>query len=314
MPINTSAVPPEPDEPQPDVAPEAPSEEPKRGRRTKKEMIADAVVPADDALVEIKDSGTGAKIERPWPEAVVLVKDGKADWVDKAMKYALLKYEEQAERPADEDQAPQEPTSEPDLGLDSGKRTAADLKDAGAQVGDEVVIGAEIYIVGHGHVLVQGMVAIDGEIVKPQRRWQRELGAGPNGAWESREVVHPHSLSAPTPSNGHKDTPVAIERQSIDPTFEQTSPTEWRIGTGELMKIGLPDYSSLQVGPITASRNVIDDGRRTEVEIRGRKAIVPTACVEAFREAADLVDYVGSYQRGELVSFLESTGSLQSAP
>jgi hypothetical protein len=63
MPINPNALggaTPDPESDQPQAAPE-PS---KRKRRTKEELIADAVVPADDAQVDLKDSSTGAKIQR----------------------------------------------------------------------------------------------------------------------------------------------------------------------------------------------------------------------------------------------------------
>jgi hypothetical protein len=159
----------------------AQEEQPKRARRTKAQMIEDAVVPADDAPVEIKDSITGAKITRPWTDAVALVKAGTAQWVDKAMKYALLKAEQASGGPAS-----QEPMGAADTGEPSAQTPSPATHDAsgqrlapeGAALGDEVVIGSETYIVGHGGVLVQGVVAVDGEIVKPKRRWQRELGAG----------------------------------------------------------------------------------------------------------------------------------------
>jgi hypothetical protein len=102
MPIKPNALPsPSPDDRTPD--PQTPGtgeeiaqeEQTKRKRRSKAEMIADAVVPADDESVEIKDALTGAKITRPWSEAVALVKAGTSEWADKAMKYAALKAEQQ---------------------------------------------------------------------------------------------------------------------------------------------------------------------------------------------------------------------------
>src|SRR4051812_36327780 len=71
------------------------SAQPQRKRRTKAELIADAVVPTADAQIEVKDSGTGARIKRSWPEAVALVKSGQAEFVDKSLKYAVLKMEQQ---------------------------------------------------------------------------------------------------------------------------------------------------------------------------------------------------------------------------
>src|ERR1044072_6503427 len=62
---------------------DVPGEPAKRTRRTKAEMIADAGVPAPDSPVEIKDSGTAARVTPPWAEAVELVKVDAAEFVDK---------------------------------------------------------------------------------------------------------------------------------------------------------------------------------------------------------------------------------------
>jgi hypothetical protein len=97
MPINPNALSgaqPEPSEPE-EAAQPAAEEAPKRTRRTKAQMIADAVVPADDEKVELKDAGTGAKIERTWLVALEMVRDGKAEFADKAMKYSMLKHDQQ---------------------------------------------------------------------------------------------------------------------------------------------------------------------------------------------------------------------------
>jgi hypothetical protein len=340
MPIKPNALPsPSPDEP--DNSPDAVAsvgtelgqsgtgaEEPaKRKRRTKDEMIADAVVPADDEPVEIKDALTGAKITRPWTDAVALVKAGTAQWVDKAMKYALLKAEQASGGPAS-----QEPMGAADTGEPSAQTPSPATHDAsgqrlapeGAALGDEVVIGPETYIVGHGGVLVQGVVAVDGEIVKPKLRWQRELGAGPEGPWESSQLsqaadkIHEALQSqaadderARVAQNGNGDIPV-VQTERLPREAEQVNDYTWKVGNGILEKIGLPDYSSLQVGPITASRMVVDDGRRIEVELNdGRMAQVPAAVVEAFEEIDNTVEYIAKRFRGQLMSFLASTGALK---
>jgi hypothetical protein len=246
-------------------------EQPQRKRRTKAELIADAVVPAADAQIEVKDSGTGARIKRPWPEAVALVKGGQAEFVDKSLKYAVLKMEQTLR-------------------------------------------------VGHGGVLTTSPVAVNGEVVRPRRRWQRQLGAGSNGPWEStllrtdsdepNKTTEWVDLGEPVNQNGHGDGPV-VQTERLPAEVERVSELMWKVGTGILEKIGLPDYSSLQIGPISASRMVVDDGRRSEVTIGDRKALVPTAVIEVFREAMDVTEYIARHQRGELVSFLESTGALR---
>src|ERR1044072_8706972 len=68
---------------------DVPGEPAKRTRRTKAQMIADDV-PAPAWPFEVKDSGTGATVTRPWAEAVELVKADAAEFVDKSLKYAVL--------------------------------------------------------------------------------------------------------------------------------------------------------------------------------------------------------------------------------
>jgi hypothetical protein len=338
----------------------------KRTRRSKAQMIAEAVVPADDALIEVKDAGTGAKVQRPWLEAVQLVKDGKAEFVDKMLKHAVSKMEQQqvadsgAFTPS-EDPAAREVryTINGEALLKTGEATSlggdvvvnwvdpsgtgGSMTDAewallstsppvgavsnvppDAELGDEVRVGSETLRVGHGGVLTSSPVAVDGEVVKPKRRWQRALGAGLNGPWESTILrtddkppvdVDPAELSKAVAfdqkaaQNGHGDGPV-VETERLPAEIERVSLLTWKVGTGILDKIGLPDYSSLQIGPISASRMVVDDGRRSEVTIGDRKASVPTSVLEAYREIMDVTEYIARHQRGELVSFLESTGAL----
>jgi len=323
MPINPSALTPsEPDEPTSeeikDVAAHVnetqqreEQEQPKRSRRTKARMIAEAVIPANDAQVELKDVGTGAKIQRPWLVAAGMVRDGKAEWVDRTLKYAAMKFDQQKAEPAFKE--PEVEQGETISQAEQVSNTASVPPDA--EVGDEVSVGAEIYRVGHGGVLTSGPISVDGEVIKPKRRWLREIGAGPNGPWEAVDPIGAAPQHKPLPAkvetNGHSEQPPQPVALPEGVEIEQVSLRGWRIGTGVLEKIGLPDYSSLQVGPITASREVYDDGRRTTVEIGGRTASIPTAVVEIAREASDIVEYIARYQRGELVSFLESTGALK---
>jgi len=333
MPINPNAL----GAPQPE-GPAQPAEgeqgETKRKRRTKAELIADAVVPADDALIEIKDAGTGAKVQRPWVEAVALVKAEQAEFVDKGLKYALLKLEQIRSAAAfsdtGEDPAHPEPVLADDLPpaereaayADKGLESHSTSVPPEAALGDEVVVGVDVYRVGNGGVLTSSPVAdSEGNIVKPKRRWQRELGAGHNGPWESRVLTQTSDprpvfdgspASAPeADQNGKGSGEVTIESERQPVEIERVGQLEWKIGTGILEKIGLPDYSSLQVGPITASRMAIDDGRRTTVMVGDREARIPTAVIEVAREACDIVEYIARAQRGELVSFLESTGALK---
>lgn len=303
MPINPSALGGTPEE-------QPPADEPKgRTRRTKAQMIADAVVPANDEQVDLKDSGTGAKIQRPWLVAVEMVREGKADWAEKSMKYALMKFDQ--EKVAGAFAEPTVEQGEP-VSLEEQVLSHQAVVPPDAEVGDEVSVGSDTFRVGHGRVLIDGSrpISVDGKIVKAKRRWRRELGSGANGPWEA--VPYPSPAVAPdkSESNGKgADVTVQTERQPMD--VLQVGELEWKVGSGILEKIGLPDYSSLQVGPISVSRFVMDDGRRSTVQIGSREATIPTAVVEAFQEITDVVEYVARYQRGELISFLESTGALK---
>jgi hypothetical protein len=327
MPINPNALTPsEPDEGAADTmaattdasaAAEVSGEEPKRKRRTKAELIADAVVPADTDEVEIKDAASGAKVKRPWLEAVELVKTEKAEWADKAMKYAVIKMEQQ---PVADSGAFDQPAA-PQVTEIGGPSCPPE-----ASLGDEVRVGSDTLRVGHGGVLTNSPIAdSDGKPVKAKRRWQRQLGSGLNGPWESvaltqigdSKPIFDTPAKAPeiepvSNGNGAPTTPpVLAAPEGQEAEITQVSAVTWKVGTGILEKIGLPDYSSLQIGPISASRMVVDDGRRTTVILGTKTVEIPTAVVEVFKDACNVVEFVARYQRGELVSFLESTGALK---
>jgi hypothetical protein len=380
MPINPSALSsPEPD-PAPSLSPEQTralsdheravaaqfvaehaaqdQEPPKRTRRSRAQMIADAVVPADAEMVEVKDVATGAKVLRAWREAVQLVKTGAVEFADRTMKYALQKEEQVAAQSAFGQSAqgtdPQPVATgnvdQPILGGDEVPAASSPQNvPPDAKLGDEVRVGAETYRVGHGGVLTTSPVAdAEGNVIRPARRWQRELGAGPNGAWQQtpltaigdprpifeREEVMDATPGKELPVNqqGSSDPPALLNTAAFsEPTPAPTNgngvttkterlPRETqdlgdgsiKIGTGILEKIGLPDYSSLQIGPITASRVVFDDGRRTTVTFDdGRAGEVITAAAEGFELLDNTVEYIAKRFRGQLVSFLESTGALK---
>lgn len=339
MPINPSALGvPEPEEQSilkktesPPLGAPAP-EKAKRARRKKHEMIADAVIPADDDQVEIKDVDTGAKIPRPWLVALEMVRDGKATFADTAMKYAMLKYDQQKAAPVfQSDDAPATSMSDPEQLTDEEKdrlraeheekkRKNLELQDnlpPDAEVGDEVRVGSDTYRVGHGRRLVQGDKLIadkdSGDLIHAKRRWQRELGTGAAGPWEyvSLSQTHVHMVE----NNGKGDS-VKVETERLPRTQEALDDGTIKIGTGILEKIGMPQVeqfasaSQFQVGPITMSRTVLDDGRRTTVTLAdGRKGEVIAAAIEGFELLDNTVEFVAARFRGQLHSFLESTGA-----
>jgi hypothetical protein len=316
---------------------------PKRTRRSKAQMIADAVVPADDAPTAIKDLGTGAKIERPWSEAVALVKDGKAEFVDKSLKYAVMKAEQQAvssafgqqdeaaisdearenNRRAELESLGQVPTTDA-FGRPSPEQLEAAqlptdgsgqmVAPEGAEHGDEVRIGTETYRVGPGGTLVKGVVD-----APAKRRWQRELGAGADGPWESIVVGSSQNGNGePAFALPQESAPAElnIETERLPRTVEVLGNGMVKIGTGILEKIGMPQIeqfssaSQFQIGPISISREVLDDGRRSTVIFSdGRKGEVITAAVEGFDLLDNTVEFIAARFRGQLYSFLVTIGA-----
>lgn len=312
----------------------------KRTRRNKAQMIADAVVPADADEVEVKDLNTGAKVKRAWLEAVQLVGLGAAEFVDKTLKYAVMKMEQQAAAPAFAQSDPQPAAA---VGQQPSSPQAGGVP-PGAALGDEVRVGAETYRVGHGGVLTSSPVADEaGNIVKAVRRWQRELGSGVDGPWESvaltqtetqRPLFDPPAQAAagafsePAP-NGKAEQDVVeravaanapvVQTEKLPHTIESVEGTQFvKIGTGILEKIGLPQIeqyaggSSLQIGPITMSRTIVDDGRRTTHTFAdGRTSEVITAAAEGFDLMDDTCEFIAARFRGQLQSFLQSIGALK---
>ena len=375
MPIRSNALP----SPEPDPTPDAiasdgteldqsggTQEPPKRSRRSKAQMIADAVIPTDGEQVEIKDLNTGAVVTRPWLDAVELFRKGAVEFVEKSnerpspLKYAVAKMDQQAAAPAfATEPVATESIEQPQPSLSEQVGSAPPE----AALGDEVRIGSETYRVGHGGVLTSSVVAENGKSVVAKRRWQRELGAGPNGPWESVVLTQtsdqrpifdgatapkvdntgafgqPNESPAPdatpdhdqaqadidslygdpAPQNGNGGEPqITVETQKLPRTYEEIEPGVIKIGTGMLDKIGIPappnsygGASALQIGPITMSRQIVDDGRRHVEIVRGREVTVISAAAEAFEELDNTVEFVGARFRGQLQSFLEAIGATQ---
>src|SRR5262245_41028581 len=140
---------------------EQPADEPKRKRRTKAELIADAPEFSADDPVEIKDAGTGAKVVRPWSEAAALVRAEKAEFSDKSLKYALLK-EDQSQGSDTPVGAPAKSAFDsPELTVEQSQQHAGTTVPPDAEVGDEVRIGSDTLRVGHGRVLTSSPPAVD---------------------------------------------------------------------------------------------------------------------------------------------------------
>jgi hypothetical protein len=321
-------------------------------------------VPAPDAQIEVKDAGTGAKVQRPWPEAVALVKAGQAEFVDKSLKYAVLKMEQQPVAASSAFAQPAQPSEDPaerevryTIDGQALLKTALEQSDAPttsssgrprtASREDGPTSGSCSRCLPRRATAApapptsrptpswatrcasvrdparrsrrrahDSPVAVDGEVVKPKRRWQRELGPAqralgvdalahrlPTNNDQGRRLASRRSAQ-----NGHGDGPVVqterlpaeVERVSERVEGRHRHPREDRPAR-LLLAADRPDLG-------------LAHGRRRRPaqrgDDRGPQGARADGRVEAF-EAMDVTEYIARHQRGELVSFLESTGALK---
>jgi hypothetical protein len=314
-------------------------EAPKRTRRTKKQMVADAVIPGDSEMVEVKDLNTGAKIQRNWRDAVSLVQSGAVEFTDKAMKYALEKEAQQssegsisppgtppAEQIAGTTSSFLDPQPVATENIEQPQPAPSANVPPDAQLGDEVRVGSETLRVGYDRALTNSPVAdANGEVIRPARRWQRELGAGLDGPWQQTPLTmigEPRPIleksDAPIEKDSQNGNGVTVQTERLPREMEELGDNLVKIGTGILEKIGMPQVeqfasaSQFQVGPITASRTIFDDGRRTPITFDdGREGEVITAVVEGYELLENTVEYVAKRFRGQLFSFLAATGAIK---
>lgn len=179
-----------------------------------------------------------------------------------------------------------------------------------AQVGDEVIIGLETYRVGHGNVLVQGQVGTsEGEIIHPQRRWKHVLGTG-GKEWESQALSARSEKPSPLAVTGGQE--MTIEREVVERSAAPSGVTVdglgvWKVTMGYKEKIGLPDYSNIEIGPASAQHQVVDDGRRvTMTREDGSTVELPAAAVEGMAKCAQVCEYVMRAERTAMINFLEA--------
>jgi hypothetical protein len=296
----------------------------KRGRRTKAQMLADAVIPGDDDQVKIKLVQTGERVERPWLVAVELVRDGRAEWVDYELKYSLQKMDQQRARSTltlsdaeiaegREDLSEEDvPTPEPERAIDAGRR---DIVPPDADPGDTFEYQGKTYYVGHGGQMIStrpvaGPTAPDPDApLEAKRHWI----VANDGEWASydlepdveksiedlkQEVVEKTEDFARAVSNVIGPVQVAAA---------PAAPDRWKISGGFLEKIGLPEYSSLQIGPVAHQREVALSGETVEVEgLGGRKIALDRAVVDGIQQVNDACEYHLLYLRGQAREFIQS--------
>lgn len=337
-----------------------PAAKAKAKRRTKTELIADATIPGDEENVEIKMTQNGSKVERPWLVAVELFREDKAEFVDKSLKYAVLKMDQQKEGGSDFTQsssgaAQASPnadeidgltkrwselqerldnldsqtestehetlTEESDMvrvkimelgGQDPAsdeayqQRAGSALIPEGAELGDEIIINGDKSYVGHGGFLTQISPSVskdDMTMVKPKRRWIQT-----DGEWSSSDFALASSppAAAPKPASAPQPKTVESETVKVPGSVEQVSELVYKVSGGYLEKIGLPDYSSFQIGPTMVQHHVVDDGRRVEVEMGGRTVKLPASVVEGLQECFQISEYVMRAERQAAINFLEA--------
>jgi hypothetical protein len=194
-----------------------------------------------------------------------------------------------------------------------------------AEVGDQVQIGTDQFYVGHGKVLTSSRPHYPedhpraGQAIDLEYVWQ-----GGSRVALTMEGKKPTSAVATTSaSSSMKVIPtqttassVKVEREVVSEDFEQVSQKTWKVTMGYLEKIGLPEYSALHIGPCTASRFVVDDGRRVEVPMPtksdpDRVVKIPSSVVEGMQEAANVCEYVMRSERQAMISFLEAVKPTQ---
>jgi hypothetical protein len=200
-----------------------------------------------------------------------------------------------------------------------------------AEPGDEVRIGSETFRVGHGGVLTSSPVADPdtGATLKPYRRWQRELGAGKDGKWEA-VIVGPSyddqvgaAVERAAEKVASKPVEEAVQQglaaqateapviepgqsQSFTESVAQQTIDGWKVGAGFLEKIGLPEYSSIQIGPFTASRTVhVASGERYSLtRENGTVVTAPKEAIDAMIECCNACEIAARIVRSDFLSFI----------
>lgn len=300
---------------------------PRRRRRSSEEVraekIAKAKVPQDDEEVTVVFKETGATEKRLWPEAVALRRTDKVELNEKH-EFAFLKIEQEeaARRAADDAEFDGDEIRVP-RGDQPVQATIEGAKVTWpwSQLVEHIVVNGNDNVVFEGDYYPRAM----GE---ERRRYQAAAAPPPDPGARVDEPppvppaspVGPGDVGAgrvdadeielgPLPAaRGEARSEIESMRQET-PVVEQVDTLVWRVGMGYVEKIGLPEYSSLSIGPCTASRHVIDDGRRERYELTGRNGNqiveLPATVVEALREAAQICEVVMRAERQSMINFLE---------
>lgn len=295
---------------------------PKRKRRTKAEIerdnIAAAVIPGDDDPVTVVMKDTGTPAERPWLVAVEMYRDGKVE-LNKDHQFAVKKIDLEREAAKQGAQAPDpagdgapaaepQPLQEPPAPAPSGPAAAAfapqpDAASAVPAPQDKIFVrmaGAnKTHVVSFDPSeweLARALVFTGaGEFTEDEneRLHQTQLSAG--------DLPGPIAAKVPNPQTAMTITPPA-------PNDDAAKPGVWKVSMGYLEKIGLPDYSSLQVGPAAAQHMVIDDGRRQDYDLGDRRVSLPVSVIEGMQKCAQVCEAVMRAERSSMINFLESQG------
>jgi hypothetical protein len=81
-------------------------------------------------------------------------------------------------------------------------------------------VGSETLRVGYDRALTNSPVAdANGEVIRPARRWQRELGAGLDGPWQQTPLT---MIGEPRPILEKSDAPIEKDSQNGNGVTVQT--------------------------------------------------------------------------------------------
>lgn len=302
MPIRTGAL----SAPQ-QSADDATDEKPKRKRRTKAEIEADkiskAVIPNDDEEISVVFTDGGKTGVVLWPEAVTLAKEGKIDLSEKH-QYAIKKLEQMTaeELTAKADAEDAEFDDAPNLPADDDTFDVIVAEAAVTWNWEQI----KTHVLDNRNTNLEAspelMAAIEQE--RAYRAKKAEHGLDKNGELaEPAAAKEPADPGVPT---GPVSTASAQYAEKGEVVLGSNGFPLVRISFGYLEKIGLPEYSALNIGPCQVTGYVEDTGEMIEVHTKDGVKLARKAVVEGLRQCGIDAEAAMRAERQSLINFLEA--------
>jgi hypothetical protein len=263
----------------------------RRKRRTKAEIEADKIakakIPNDDeevtvVFVEAADGfDAGSSHSLIWPDALRLAREGKVTLSDKH-EYARKRVdqEEKARLDAEDD------------AFDRGARIPRD---------DEEF-----------DVLVRQVVEFDQTNIElgPELEASIKLEKQRRGAEAALQAEGPESEpDEPKPAGNGQPAHMPSGAAYAKPGEVALGPggaPMIRVSSGYLEKIGLPEYSGLQIGPTQVTDYVEDRGEMIEVQTKDGVKYARKAVVDALRQCNIDAEAAMRAERQSMINFLEA--------